>query len=144
MCNLCAKYSACWRSTWIQDVININRRALTPLNSTPPTTHIHNLLFLSLLFLLSRFRGPFLLLMHFFCVLFEELGAVEALDAAASFFFSQFLAFSVNLVPVMEVEVHRQCRRWVLGAYEEKKECSRRSLRGVVCLYFSGRCVCSL
>ena len=43
--------------------------------------------------LLSRFRGPFLLLMHFIYVLLEELGAVEALAATASFFFLQFLAF---------------------------------------------------
>ena len=29
----------------------------------------------------------------------------------------------VNLVPVMEVEVHRQRRRWMLGVYEENVRC---------------------
>ena len=43
--------------------------------------------------LLSRLREFFLIPTPFFCVLFEELGAVGTPAAAASFLFSPFLAF---------------------------------------------------
>ena len=43
--------------------------------------------------LLSRLRKFILIPMPFFCALFEELGAVGTPAAAASFLFSQFLAF---------------------------------------------------
>ena len=71
-------------------LISTEERLLSSISLPPPPMSTTSPSSVSSL-LLSRFRGPFLILMHFFCALFEELGAVKALVAADSFLISQFL-----------------------------------------------------